>query len=296
MKLSTARAEIKRWGLLRFAYDCLMSSLKPWLTVCSIHLRPIRRHNRFPKLPPHRDVRVACTDELLAASNDPANDLGADWIRKALGRGEICVGAFEGDKLLAYTWRALGPTPHEKGLWVHFDEKYVYGFKAFTRPGYRQQHLQYAVSGHLDHWLLDHGYRDYIGFIETHNFPSLIAGEKRGHRKVGYAGYLILFGQVIPFRSPGAKRVGFGFFPPQVESAGSAPFVGQSLSGQSLGGKNSPAGKEIACPGQQVLSPPQGMRQSGKPSSTQASPGGGPQLRIHLRSLSFLPDFSGFFG
>lgn len=212
MKWSTARAEIRRWGVLHFAYDCLMSRFKPWLTLCSIQLRPITRHNDFPELPPNLEVRVASTEDLIAAAKDPVSELSAEWVKEAHGRGEICVAVFEGDRLLSYLWRAFAPTPHEKGLWVYFDENCPYGFKAFTHPDCRQQRLQYAASAHLDHWMLDRGYRHYLGFIETHNFPSLIAAKKRHNRTVGYAGYLTLFGRVIPFRSPGAKRHGFGFF------------------------------------------------------------------------------------
>lgn len=211
MKLSTAKAEIKHWGLLRFVYDVVMCRLKPWLTLCAVDLRSLLRNPDTPELAPNREVRVATASELIAASADPVNDLDPDWVKQAHSRGEICVAVFEGDKILSYVWRAFAPSPHEKGLWVHFDPRYVYSFKAFTPPAYRQQRLQHVVIYELDAWLLDRGYRHFISFIETHNYPSLTSGKKRNNRRVGYAGYLILFGRIIPFRTPGAKKHGFAF-------------------------------------------------------------------------------------
>ncbi|MEX1033713.1 MAG: hypothetical protein WDZ30_10160 [Cellvibrionaceae bacterium] len=213
MKLTTAKSEIQRWGLLPFAYDCAMSRLKRWVTLCAVNVRPLYKNPDLPRLAPEREVRMVSTDELIVASADPIYDLDPDFIKKAQGRGELCMAVFEGGKILAYLWRTFASTGHEKGLWVHFDERYVYGFKAFTHPDYRQQRLQHSLSYTFDTLLRERGYSHCIAFIETHNFPSLISDKKRGHRRVGYAGYLTLFGRVIPFRTPGARRHGFGFFP-----------------------------------------------------------------------------------
>lgn len=211
MKLSTAKAQIKQWGFLHFAYDVAMCRLKRWLTLCAIDVRQLQRDPDIPELAPGREARVATIDELIAAAKDPVNDLDPDWVRRAHDRGEVCVAVFEGEKIISYNWRAFAPAPHEKGLWVHFDPSCFYGFKAFTPPAYRQQRLHHVTSHTLDNWLLDRGYTLNISFIETHNYPSLISARKRGTRHVGYAGYLTLFGRVIPFRSPGAKRYGFAF-------------------------------------------------------------------------------------
>lgn len=219
MKWSTAKAEIKCWGLGRFAYDCILSRLKTWLTLCSVNVRPLYRDPDVPELAANQEVRVAALDELIAASADPVNDLDPAWIRAAHDRGERCVAVFEGGKIVSSVWRAFAPSPHEKGLWLHFGPQCFYSFKAFTPPAYRRRRLQHATCCKLDPDLLDQGYRYSIGFIETHNYPSLISARKRGNRRVGWAGYFTVFGRVISFRSPGAKKYGFGFFP----AGGSTP-------------------------------------------------------------------------
>ncbi|MCW8196327.1 hypothetical protein F6455_16150 [Proteobacteria bacterium 005FR1] len=212
MNLTTARALIRQWGFFPFLYDCAMCRLKPWLTLCQVEVRPLHRESDLaPKLSEGWHVRVATTEELVEAAADPVNDLSPEWVRKAHQRGEICVGVFDGNQIASYVWRAFGPSPHEKGLWVHFGPQHPYSFKAYTRPDYRRRRLQHSASLYLDRWLLERGFTQTIGYIETHNYPSLISSKKRGNRRVGFAGYLTLFGRTIPFRTPGAKRHGFRF-------------------------------------------------------------------------------------
>ena len=211
MKLARARLAIKRWGFAAFVYDCLMSVLQPWLRLCVVQVRPLRSDASHGKLAARRSLRRASTSELLEASADPQLDLKAEWIKRAEARGEICLAVFEEGSIIAYLWRAFGPTPHMDGLWVHFDSRLSYSFKGFTRPEHRRQRLQQALSYALDDWLLDQGYSHSIRFVESHNYPSLT--NRPDQRTVGYAGYLRLFGRVIPFRSPGARRYGFAFRP-----------------------------------------------------------------------------------
>jgi hypothetical protein len=226
MDLDTAKGLIRQWGFFPFLYDCAMSRLRPWLMLSQVELRPLRSNSTLPDLPELPEgwhVRVATTSELVEAAADPANDLNAEWVRAAHQRGEVCVAIFDGTRIASYVWRAFGPTPYEKGLWVHFDSGYPYSFKAYTPPEYRRRRLQHYVSLYLDNWQLERGYNQVISYIETHNYPSLTSSKKRGNRRVGFAGYITLFGRTIPFRSPGAKRHGFGF------SSSSEPINGRRL-------------------------------------------------------------------
>jgi hypothetical protein len=210
MNLTTARALIRQWGFFPFLYDCAMSRLRPWLTLCQVEVRPLHEHTKV-ELPDSWQVRIASADELIEAAADPVNDLNPDWVRKAHQRGEICVAVFDGHQIASYVWRAFAPSPHEKGLWVHFDPNYPYSFKAYTRPDYRRRRLQHQASLYLDRWLLERGFTHCISYIETHNYPSLASSKKRGNRRIGLAGYVTVFGRTLPFRSPGARRHGFGF-------------------------------------------------------------------------------------
>jgi hypothetical protein len=141
--------------------------------------------------------------------------LEPDFIHAAFEKGDLCIALFQGSRLLAYYWRGMGQTQHLDGLWVEFDAKYCYSYKAFTHPDFRRSGLQYTVSMWADPLLLERGYGHSIGFVETHNFPSVMASARRGSVRAGYAGYLRLFGRHYPFRSPGARRRGFRFFVPR---------------------------------------------------------------------------------
>jgi hypothetical protein len=217
MQSHSVMAKVRHWGILRSLYALLMDCLRDRLNFSWVVVRPLQRDPDFPPLAEGREARIASTEELIAAAADPVNDMNSTWLRKAHDRGELCAAVFEGDKILSYTWRAFGPTPHEQGLEVRFSPQYVYGFYAYTRPECRCQGLQHAADFVSDSRLIEMGYTHGIGFIETHNYPSMISQRKRGAYRVGYAGYLYLLGRVYTFQSPGAKKHAFGFFPVQAE-------------------------------------------------------------------------------
>lgn len=206
------KTRIKNWGLWRALYAGFMVRYRHRFMMSWIVLRGVQDAPRPSMLGPNREVRAATLDELITAASDSRSNLDAQWVREAHARGEVCYAVFEGDRILSYSWRTLHPTPHEKGLEIRFNPGYVYGYYAFTHPLHRRQGLQNAVDYYSDHHLKEQGYQYGLGFIETYNYASLIAQRKRGARKVGYAGYLTLFGRVFTFRSPGAKKYGFGFF------------------------------------------------------------------------------------
>jgi hypothetical protein len=213
MALSRIMAQVRHWGLRRALYHWLMHSLRDRVTLCHVVVRPAQPESSYPPLSEGREARIANMEELTTAAADPVNDMNPQWLKGAIRRGELCAAVFEGKEMLSYTWRAFGPTPHENNLEVHFDPRYVYGFYSYTRPDYRRQGLQHAADFVSDRYLYDMGYTEGIGWIETHNYPSLISQQKRGAYRVGYAGYLYLLGKIYTFRSPGARKYGFGFFP-----------------------------------------------------------------------------------
>lgn len=205
------RQRIKEWGLWRALYAYFMVRYRHRFMLSWVMVRGQYEPGSW-QLGRGYEVRAATLDELISAAQDSRLDLNADWARKAFARGELCYALFEGERILSYSWRAFQPTPHEKGLEVRFNPPHVYAYYAYTHPLHRRKGLQNAVDYLSDLDLAKRGLAEGIGFIETYNYPSLTAQVKRGARKVGYAGYLTLFGRVFTFRSPGAKRYGFGFF------------------------------------------------------------------------------------
>ena len=217
MNLAKVREDARRWGLLRALNALLMKALR-----CTLGLDLVvvvwRRAQPEPlpiALPAGIDVRVATRAELLAACADPVLELTPEFVEQALDKGDLCVAAFVGERIVAYTWRAFSPTPDRPGLWVAFDRPGVrYGYKSLTRPEYRGQHLIAVVSVFADPIAIARGYPEAISFVESDNYASLHASRRFGNQTAGYAGFLRWRGRYYPFRSPGAKRHGFRFFVP----------------------------------------------------------------------------------
>lgn len=172
------------------------------------HFQGIHKH----RAPPGLVVRLAEQMDLERALSDPALGLGRESVLSAVARGDLCVATFEGDRMVAYVWRSFTTAPHRHGLWVHFEKGYRYGYRAFTLPAYRGRHLMDPMSHFLDEYCLNRGITHTISFAESHNYASIASDRRRGSTRVGWVGYLRLFGQVYPFRTAGARRRGFGFF------------------------------------------------------------------------------------
>ncbi len=179
-----------------------------------VRSRALRRDPPAPQLPP--DLRVGIIDAatLLRATEDPELRLPRDFVESALARGDVAFGAMHGGRLVAYMWRTFTDAPHENGLWVRSRLPYRYGYKAFTHPSYRGQHLNAAISFSSDGYFLERGYTHDVGFVDIWNRSSIATGKYKGNSVIGYAGYLIWFGRCLPFHTPGVKRTGFEFFVP----------------------------------------------------------------------------------
>ncbi|HWM27586.1 MAG TPA: hypothetical protein VNQ14_03935, partial [Woeseiaceae bacterium] len=112
MNVRRAIEDYRSWGLLRFLQLRVMKLLRRQLTLCGIYARPHSRDVVLPPLPDNRHVRVATTDELVEAGKDPVYGLEPEFIDFSMGKGDLCAGLFEDDRLLAYYWRATSVTPH----------------------------------------------------------------------------------------------------------------------------------------------------------------------------------------
>ncbi|KAA1191990.1 hypothetical protein F0M18_10745 [Pseudohalioglobus sediminis] len=206
---------IERWGWLRGSYYYLMRALGKYcgLVVCHLFARPILLPDSGTDLGPGREIRILTKEQLLAFSDDPALQMDKAFIETADSRGDACCGVLEEGRLVAYVWRTFVATAHGDELFVDFNEKCRYGYKSLTLPAYRGQRLQILISEYTDKYLT-RGRQFHIFFVETHNFPSIVAVKKEDAVVVGHAGYWKLFGRYFCFRSTGAARYGFRFFVP----------------------------------------------------------------------------------
>lgn len=213
-KLENFRADLRRWGWMRSLFIRVVSALRKYagVHIYRVNLRPLVRGPFEPNLPSGITVRLLQPAELLKAAHDPELDMHSDFVRNALARGDIAFGAFEGDRLVGYTWRTFTAAPHTGGLWFRVDQPYQYSYKAFTRPSHRRKHIHVAITFVADTHLLERGYIAEVGFLEISNFASRRVANYLGRRGIGYAGYGKWCGSCIRFRTPAVKKIGAGFF------------------------------------------------------------------------------------
>jgi hypothetical protein len=226
MRFDNLEADVRRWGWMRSLFIRVMSVLHRYtgLHLYRINVRPLVRRPTEPSLPGGITLRVVQPEELLKATDDPELDMHPDFVRSALARGDMAFGAFEGDRLVGYTWRTFTAAPYFDGLWARVDRPYQYTYKSFTRPAYRGRHIHVGVTLFADIHLLERGYTAEVGFIDLTNFTSIGVAKYLGRRRIGYAGYVKWFGRRMLFRTPAARRVGAELFDPcQLKTVDAVP-------------------------------------------------------------------------
>jgi len=133
-------------------------------------------------------------------------ELTQEMFEAAIDRGDICIGAFDGNRLVAYVWRAFALARINGELWVAFKKPYRYSYKSFTLPEYRGQHLQDILIHNVDEICYERGYTQGLALVETHNFPALAAQKRRGDKIVGYLIQFKVGNRLLFSWAPGTRK------------------------------------------------------------------------------------------
>ena len=159
-KTSKMTEHSHRWGFWPALHAKVMNGLKRTL---GLHLFTVQiGHHQDSEtllLPPGLEMHILTPAEVRSHVNVPHLDFREASVNQALARGDVCIGAFEDNELVAYTWRALrGPVPHTGGWEVIWDPGLMYRYKAYTSPAYRGLHihdvLSKAIDQHLGNWVI----------------------------------------------------------------------------------------------------------------------------------------------
>jgi len=212
-KLKNFHADARRWGLLRSLCGRVISWLQRFagLNIHWILVRDLIGSRAEAQLPDGFALRVLEAEELLRATHEPELDIDSEFVHGALARGDMAFGAFDGDRLVCYSWRAFARAPHIDGVWVKISSPYHHGYKTFTRRSHRGQRIFAALMLFSDNDLVQRGRVAQVHYVDIYNFASLAAHEFSGSRRVGLAGYVKWFRFFIPFGTPAVKRIGFAF-------------------------------------------------------------------------------------
>lgn len=150
--------------------------------------------------------------ELAIFSQDSSLRLAKNFVDKAKERGDVCVGVFDGDQLVAYRWYALsGFAPCEDNLRVrNSDPCHVYGYKMYTEPGHRGRRLQLSSMIYGDARMIERGFTHATYYVAAHNISSRRGLSRIQDKKfVGIVGNVKLLGHNFVLNVPNLDKYSF---------------------------------------------------------------------------------------
>jgi GNAT superfamily N-acetyltransferase len=164
---------------------------------------------------PGLSLRLLGEAELLPVARDPELDLREDGIRAALARGDLCVGALDGETLAGYCWLAFSPVHHLEGIWVRFGPESVWTYKSLVRPSHRGRGIAAALYRFADDLCRQRGRSTSILCVEDHNAPSAAAALRAGYAPSGRAAWLRRGSRLRAWYSRALTPLGVRFFLPR---------------------------------------------------------------------------------
>ncbi len=216
-KIANFNGRRREWGLGRALHWEVMSGLSR----LGIHVHYVNVESDLqqivgeerPDVSPDYDTRVIGLEEMLPFA-DRVSGLSRPHLETAFGRGDRCTANFFRGELVGYSFSCYTRARVNDQLDVLVPEGFRYGYKAWTHPDHRRAHLsRMRVYVRRRTHPLDRDKRT-IGYIETHNYPSLLHGYRRPDvRKIrmGFSGWITIAGRQIPFNTRQARRIGFEF-------------------------------------------------------------------------------------
>ena len=199
--------------MIQDAYARLMRALarRPGLRVFRFFSRSLDASaTQLPGL----TLRLLREDELLRACADPELDLRGDGVRTAYARGDLCVGALDGEKLAGYCWLAFSPVHHLEGVWVRFGPTSVWTYKSLVRPSYRGRGIAPALYRFADGLCRERGRSTSILCVEDHNAPSASAALRAGYAPSGRAAWVRRGRTLRTWTSRAVESHGIEFYRP----------------------------------------------------------------------------------
>jgi hypothetical protein len=195
----------------------LLASLKEHFNIhkCNVLVRPLGNTAARPRKDTALSYRLLGTQEVQDLCADPELELSESFVAAAAGRGDVCVGAFDGEKPVGYAWLAFAAAPYQDSVWVTFDMRACYAYKAFVRPGWQGREIERTLRIVADDLCIWSGKSFAISFIDWRNQASLVEAQRSGAQTVATAGYVEPVGMNWAVRAPGAERFEFRFFKPE---------------------------------------------------------------------------------
>ncbi len=204
------RAKLRRAGLWRALLYYAVRGLRP-LGQPEVY-RLLRLTPEESRLKAVQVAGLECAnlgpDRLRCAAEDPGSGLSPAEVAGALGRGELCYGAFVGPVLASHAWYPRGEAHLRGGLSVSVGPAWSYCRWSFTRPDFRGLGLHAAVKAYALSDVVRTGRRGILSLVASTNLESLHGNLRAGCRPVGRLFIVRAAGRQIAWRSPGCRSHG----------------------------------------------------------------------------------------
>jgi ribosomal protein S18 acetylase RimI-like enzyme len=172
----------------------------------------ITMHDLSPSSSEHSDQfegRFLDYPTLLELSKDPDSKLPLSFVDEAVKRGDECYGLWNGKELAGYGWYSKRPTAIRDGLFLHFDDGYIYMYKGYTKPNYRGQRVHSLGMAQALKAYSNQGYKGFVSYVESHNVRSLRSVYRLGYADIGKIFILRAFGRYLIHHSYGCDKFKF---------------------------------------------------------------------------------------
>src|SRR5690606_33416584 len=183
MNLDYLATNYRRFGLLGTLQDLFISAIN---NVVHFRIQVVYIFEPTSENVHGFVIRPLSKEELLEHPCPENLDMTKDFVIKALENGDECIGAYEGDQLVSYTWCARRPVEFSSGLTATFPDTFIHPYKGWTLPAARGRGALKAIC----FWLVRH-YKNAEGkkvlsAIDLHNLGSRKSVESAGAKPVGY--------------------------------------------------------------------------------------------------------------
>jgi hypothetical protein len=145
-----------------------------------------------------------------ALHNHPEYEMSERFVRQAFANGDKCYGFLDGAVLVAYGWFSNRPTAIDAPrMLLHFDNRYIYMYKAFTHVKYRGQRLQATLTTRVLEAYLANGYKGFLAYVDWNNFSSLKSCYRLGYTDFGNVYLARVFGRYFTRADGGCAKYAF---------------------------------------------------------------------------------------
>ncbi|MBA3540748.1 MAG: GNAT family acetyltransferase [Deltaproteobacteria bacterium] len=120
-----------------------------------------------------------------ALSHVSDSDMDQTFVRSAIGGGDRCYGALDGDILASYGWYATKPTEVTEGLELRFSDQWAYMYKGYTPKAYRGRRLHGIGMARAMMAFVDEGYKGLVSYVDAANEASLKSCARLGYQTFG---------------------------------------------------------------------------------------------------------------